>query len=198
MQLECRFKFDEFAEPQECQNTPRVDEVADGELLRQRLLQPLGVQHQVVVQETCVGVERAHLLGPGLHHVWVAVAHWGDGEKTDASDDGARRGHLHKIPASLRGTSLEHERACVCVFTVCDIVDAVQVALTFLVVHVLTFGFYYLYRVMAEEDLAGGPAEEIQKHEGQESRITLKLLLIINRLLMCYHPHPDSTRGILL
>lgn len=41
-----------------------------------------------------------------------------------------------------------------------DIVDAVQVLLAFLVIHVLTFGLYYLYGVMAEEDLAGRPAEE--------------------------------------
>lgn len=58
-------------------NAPGVDEVADGELPRQRVLQPLGVHHQVVVQEAGVGVERSHLLGAGLHHVWVTVAHWG-------------------------------------------------------------------------------------------------------------------------
>lgn len=62
-------------------DAPRVDEVADGELRRQRGLQPLGVQHQVIVQEARVGVERSHLLGAGLHHIWVAVAHWeGEGE----------------------------------------------------------------------------------------------------------------------
>lgn len=58
-------------------DAPGVDEVADGQPPRQRVLQPLGVHHQVVVQETCVGVERRHLLGAGLHHVGVAVAHWG-------------------------------------------------------------------------------------------------------------------------
>lgn len=62
-------------------DAPRIDEVADGELRRERRLQPLGVQHQVIVQEARVGVERSHLLGAGLHHIWVAVAHWvGKGE----------------------------------------------------------------------------------------------------------------------
>lgn len=60
------------------------------------------------------------------------------------------RGHAHKTPANL----------CERVFTVSDVVDAVQVLLAFLVIHVLTFGLYYLYGVMAEEDLAGRPAEE--------------------------------------
>ena len=58
-------------------DVPRVDEVADGQLVGQRGLQPLGVQHQVVVEETGVGVQQFHLLGSRLHHVRVAVAHWG-------------------------------------------------------------------------------------------------------------------------
>ena len=61
---------------------PGVDEVADGELVGQRGLQPLGVQHQIVVEEAGVGVQQFHLLGPRPHHRRVAVAHWGDGWKT--------------------------------------------------------------------------------------------------------------------
>lgn len=52
----------------------------------------------------------------------------------------------------------------------CHVVDAVQVALTSLVIHVLTFGFYYLYGVMAKEDLARRPAE---KTGDTNSRISL-------------------------
>lgn len=40
------------------------------------------------------------------------------------------------------------------------IVDAVQVALALLVVHVLAPGLHNLDGVMAEEDLAGRPAKE--------------------------------------
>ena len=50
---------------------------------------------------------------------------------------------------------------CNCVFTVSHVVDAVQVALAFLIVHVLTSGSHDLDRVMAEEDLTGRPAEEL-------------------------------------
>ncbi len=55
---------------------PRVDKVAHRELVWQRGLQLLCIYHQVVVQETRVGVEQLHLTSAGLHHIWVTVAHW--------------------------------------------------------------------------------------------------------------------------
>lgn len=153
-------------------NAPGVDEVADGELPRQRVLQPLGVHHQVVVQEPRVGVERCHLLGAGLHHVWVTVAHWGWGlgwgrEETRLRLYSTARPHPQNTSQSESNESGKMCGTCVCVFTVCDIVDAVQVALTFLVIHVLTFGFNYLYGVVAEEDLAGRPAEIRNMKDGR-------------------------------
>lgn len=54
----------------------------------------------------------------------------------------------------------QHAREDQGVFTVSDVVDAVQVALTLLVVHVLAFGPQNLDGVMAEENLTGGPADE--------------------------------------
>lgn len=53
-----------------------------------------------------------------------------------------------------------------CVFTVSHVVDAVQVALAFLIVHVLASGTHDLDRVMAEEDLTGRPAEELMLVRG--------------------------------
>lgn len=52
------------------------------------------------------------------------------------------------------------EYAAVGVFTVSDVVDAIQVALTIFIVHVLASGFHDLDRVLAEENLTGWPAEE--------------------------------------
>lgn len=49
---------------------------------------------------------------------------------------------------------------CHCVFTMGDIVDAVQVALSFLIIHVLAFGLHNLDGVMAEENLTRWPTEE--------------------------------------
>lgn len=46
------------------------------------------------------------------------------------------------------------------VFTVSDVVDAIQVALTIFIVHVLAFGSHDLDGVLAEENLTGRPAEE--------------------------------------
>lgn len=51
---------------------------------------------------------------------------------------------------------------CMCVFTMSHIVDAIQVALSFLIIHVLAFGLHNLDGVMAEENLTGGPAEGLQ------------------------------------
>lgn len=45
-------------------------------------------------------------------------------------------------------------------FTVGHVVDAIQVALSFLIIHVLAFGLHNLDGVMAEENLARWPAEE--------------------------------------
>lgn len=39
------------------------------------------------------------------------------------------------------------------------VVDAIQVALPFLIIHVLAFGTHNLDRVMAEENLTGRPTE---------------------------------------
>lgn len=50
---------------------------------------------------------------------------------------------------------------CNCVFTMSDVVDAIQVALIFFIVHVLAFGFHNLDGVMAEENLTRRPAEEL-------------------------------------
>lgn len=50
--------------------------------------------------------------------------------------------------------------ACSCVLTVSHVVDAVQVALPFLIIHVLAFGSHDLDGVMAEENLTGRPANE--------------------------------------
>ena len=63
-------------------HVPRVDEVADGERVGQRGLQTLCVQHQVVVEETGVGVQQFHLLGSRPQNGRVAVAHWGGGRQT--------------------------------------------------------------------------------------------------------------------
>lgn len=50
-----------------------------------------------------------------------------------------------------------------CAYTVCDIVDAIQVLLSFFIVHVLTPGSDDLNRVMAEENLAGWTKQKRQK-----------------------------------
>lgn len=42
------------------------------------------------------------------------------------------------------------------------IVDAIQVALSFLIVHVLAFGLHNLDWVMAEENLTRGPAGKLK------------------------------------
>lgn len=44
-------------------------------------------------------------------------------------------------------------QACSCTFTVSDVVDAVQVALALLIVHVLAFSGDDLDGIVAEEDL---------------------------------------------
>lgn len=46
-------------------------------------------------------------------------------------------------------------------FTVSHVVDAVQVLLSFFIVHVLAFGSNDFDGVMAEENLTGRPAEEL-------------------------------------
>lgn len=48
-----------------------------------------------------------------------------------------------------------------CVFTMSHIVDAIQVLLSFFIIHVLAFGLHNLDGVMAEVDLTGWPAEEL-------------------------------------
>lgn len=48
-------------------------------------------------------------------------------------------------------------------FTVSHIVDAVQVALSCFIIHVLAFGLNYLDGVMAEENLTRWPAENVWK-----------------------------------
>lgn len=50
----------------------------------------------------------------------------------------------------------------VCVFTMSHIVDAIQVALPFFIIHVLAFGLHNLDGVMAEENLTGWPAEKLK------------------------------------
>lgn len=62
-------------------HVPRVDKVAHRKLVGQCGLQPLGIQHKVVVQESRVGVEQFHLLSSGLHDIRVTVAHWGMEER---------------------------------------------------------------------------------------------------------------------
>lgn len=47
-----------------------------------------------------------------------------------------------------------------CVFTMSHIVDAVQVALSFLIIHILAFGSHNLDWVMAEKNLTRWPAAE--------------------------------------
>lgn len=53
-----------------------------------------------------------------------------------------------------------HVCAHICVFTMSHIVDAIQVALSFFIVHVLAFGLHDLDRVMAEENLTRWPANK--------------------------------------
>lgn len=55
--------------------SPRVDKIADRELVGEVVGEPLGVQHQVVVQVTAVGAQLRHLLSSGLHHVGMAMTH---------------------------------------------------------------------------------------------------------------------------
>ena len=50
-----------------------VDEVADGQRLRQRRAQPLREVPDRVVQVSRVGVQRAHLIHRGLHDPWMRV-----------------------------------------------------------------------------------------------------------------------------
>lgn len=50
-------------------------------------------------------------------------------------------------------------QACSCAFTVSNVVDAVQVALALLIVHVLAFSGDDLDGVVAEEDLTRWPGE---------------------------------------
>lgn len=81
-------------------------------------------------------------------------------------------------------------RACECVrvCTVSHVVDAVQVTLAFLVIHVLTFGLYYLYGILAEEDLTGRPAEEL------ELNYILNQMLI--NLQLTFTNAPRATSGL--
>lgn len=51
----------------------RVDEEADRQLVRHRRDDPLGAEHDVVVQETVVGVQRLHLLVARFHHLRMAM-----------------------------------------------------------------------------------------------------------------------------
>ena len=53
---------------------PRVDKVADGKFLGKIVGDALGVDHQVVVQITAVGVDEAHLLRRRGHYVGMTVA----------------------------------------------------------------------------------------------------------------------------
>lgn len=47
---------------------------------------------------------------------------------------------------------------CVCAFTMGHVVDAIQVPLSFLIVHVLASGSHNLDGIMAEENLTRRPA----------------------------------------
>lgn len=49
---------------------------------------------------------------------------------------------------------VKNTQACSCWFTVGDVVDAVQVALAVLIVHVLAFGCHDLDGIVTEENLA--------------------------------------------
>lgn len=91
------------------QSIPRIDEIADGKLLRKVVRQAFRIHHQVVVQVATVGVDEAHLLGRGSYHVRMTVTH------------------------------------------VRHIVDAVQVLVLLLVVHVLPLATHYLQWVLLKE-----------------------------------------------
>lgn len=54
---------------------PRVHEVANRKLFWQGSCEALGVLHQIVMQESRIGVKQFHLLHCGLSHLWMAVPH---------------------------------------------------------------------------------------------------------------------------
>lgn len=66
------------------------------------------------------------------------------------------------------------------VFTMSHIVDAIQVALPFFIIHVLASGLHNLDWVMTEENLTGWPAEELQ--------------LVLPTALCCNVLHSDTFR----
>ena len=57
---------------------PRVDEVADAQLLRHQVRQLLQVDGERVEEEALRPDQARHLLLPPRHHQRVAVAHWRD------------------------------------------------------------------------------------------------------------------------
>lgn len=53
-----------------------IDEIADGQIARHGVHQPLGTGHQVVVQEPTVGGQQTDLSAAGVHDARMAVTNY--------------------------------------------------------------------------------------------------------------------------